>query len=303
MADILTRAGSFIAIIFIGYFLRRKGFFKASDFDVLSKIVVRITLPAAIVYNFSGMELDFSMLFVAVLGFGGGLLYMLLGFLSGLRSEKNIRAFHILNLSGYNIGNFALPFTQSFLGPAGIITTSLFDTGNAFICMGSSYAIASSVKGGKTRHLALRIFKTLFSSIPFDTYLVMIALCLLHLTPPQCVLTLAGIISNSNPFLAMLMIGVGFHLSGDRTQLPVNVRVLVLRYLTAALLSAAFYFLLPFRLEIRQALAILAFSPIASIVPAFTAELKEDVGLSSAINSMSIILSIICMVTVMSLVL
>ncbi len=303
MADILTRAGSFIAIIFIGYFLRRKGFFEASDFDVLSKIVVRITLPAAIIYNFSGMELDLSMLFVAVLGFSGGLLYMILGFLSGLRSEKNIRAFQILNLSGYNIGNFALPFTQSFLGPAGIITTSLFDTGNAFICMGSSYAIASSVKGGKTRHLALRIFKTLFSSIPFDTYLVMIALCLLHLTLPQPVLTLAGIISNSNSFLAMLMIGVGFHLSGDRTQLPVIVRVLVLRYLTAALLSAAFYFLFPFRLEIRQALAILAFSPIASIVPAFTAELKEDVGLSSAINSMSIILSILCMVTVMSLVL
>ena len=144
MADVLTRAGSFIAIIFIGYFLRRKGFFKAADFDVFSKIVVRITLPAAIIYNFSGMELDLSMFFVAVLGFGGGLLYMLLGFLSGLHSEKNIRAFQILNLSGYNIGNFALPFTQSFLGPAGIITTSLFDTGNAFICMGSSYAIASS---------------------------------------------------------------------------------------------------------------------------------------------------------------
>ena len=99
------------------------------------------------------------------------------------------------------------------------------------------------------------------------------------------------------------MIGVGFHLSGDKTQLPVILRILVLRYLTASLLSAAFYFLLPFNLEIRQALAILAFSPIASIVPAFTAELKEDVGLSSAINSMSIILSIICMVTVMSLVL
>ena len=172
MADILTRAGSFIAIIFIGYFLRRKGFFEASDFDVLSKIVVRITLPAAIIYNFSGMELDLSMLFVAVLGFSGGLLYMILGFLSSLRSEKNIRAFQILNLSGYNIGNFALPFTQSFLGPAGIITTSLFDTGNAFICMGSSYAIASSVKGGKTRHLALRIFKTLFSSIPFFLFRV-----------------------------------------------------------------------------------------------------------------------------------
>ncbi len=59
----------FFTIIFIGYFLRRKGFFKADDFDVLSKIVVRITLPAAIISNFSGMELEFSMIFITVLGF------------------------------------------------------------------------------------------------------------------------------------------------------------------------------------------------------------------------------------------
>ena len=55
---------------------------------------------------------------------------MLLGFLSGLHSGKNIRAFQILNLSGYNIGNFALPFTQSFLGPAGIITTLIILCGH-----------------------------------------------------------------------------------------------------------------------------------------------------------------------------
>ena len=78
--------------------------------------------------------------------------------------------------------------------------------------------------------------------------------------------------------------------------------MICLGILHVTLLSAAFYFLLPFSIEIRQTLAILAFSPIASIVPAFTAELKEDVGLSSAINSMSIIISIVCMVVVMSLV-
>lgn len=292
----------FFTIIFIGYFLRRKGFFKADDFDVLSKIVVRITLPAAIISNFSGMELEFSMIFITVLGFGGGVIYMMLGLVSGLHSDKNIRTFQVLNLSGYNIGNFALPFTQSFLGPVGVIVTSLFDTGNAFICMGTAYAVASSVKGGKTRHLAVRIIKTLFSSFPFDTYLVMICLSILHVTLPQGVLALTEIISQSNAFLAMLMIGVGFRLSGNREQLPVICRILFLRYVTATLLSAAFYFLLPFSIEIRQTLAILALSPIASIVPAFTAELKEDVGLSSAINYMSIIISIVCMVVVMSLV-
>ena len=67
----------------------------------------------------------------------------------------------------------------------------------------------------------------------------------------------------------------------------------------AAALAAAFYFLLPFDLEVRQALVLLVFSPIASAVPAFTARLRCDAGLSSAINSMSIVCSITFMVALL----
>ena len=57
MAEILMKAAAFVAIIFMGYLLRKKGFFKEEDFHVLSKIVLKITLPAAIVANFSGVDL------------------------------------------------------------------------------------------------------------------------------------------------------------------------------------------------------------------------------------------------------
>ena len=66
-----------------------------------------------------------------------------------------------------------------------------------------------------------------------------------------------------------------------------------------AVLALVFYFLLPFRLEVRQALVILVFSPIASAAPAFTGELKSDVGLASALNSMSIICSIVIIVVLL----
>ncbi len=56
MADILTRAGCFIAIILLGMVLRRVGFFKQEDFYVLSKIVVKSNAPAAIVKSFVGRE-------------------------------------------------------------------------------------------------------------------------------------------------------------------------------------------------------------------------------------------------------
>ena len=53
MLDIIVRAGCFVAIIILGYFLKKVGVFKEQDFSVLSKVVMKITLPAAIVSSFS----------------------------------------------------------------------------------------------------------------------------------------------------------------------------------------------------------------------------------------------------------
>ena len=298
MQEILMKAASYIAIIVLGYVLRKTGFFGPEAFGVLSKVVMKITLPCAIIASSAGKGIDVTMLAITLLGFGGGVLYMLLGALVHCRRGREEQSFAILNTPGYNIGTFAMPFTQSFLGPMGVITTSLFDMGNAFICLGGAYGVAASVKEGSGFNLK-RILIGLSKSVPFMAHLCMVVLNLLHLAPPAPIVSFAQIVGSGNAFLAMLMIGVGFNLSGDRSQFGAMARILGVRYGLAALLAVCFYFLLPFQLEVRQALVILAFSPIGSAVPVFTAELKGDVGLSSAINSVSILLSIVIIVTLL----
>ena len=199
--------------------------------------------------------------------------------------------------------SLSLPFVQNFLGPTGVVVTSLFDSGNAVICLGGAYSLAAIVKGeGKGIPIG-RMVRTLVKSVPFDAYLVMTILCLLGIRLPQQVVMFSEIIAGSNAFMAMLMIGVGFQLSGDREQIGTIVRILAVRYGIAALLSAVFFFLLPLPLEYRQPLAVLAFAPLSSAAPAFTEELKSDTGLASAVNSISIIISICCIVAAVSLVL
>ncbi len=298
MQDILVKAACYIAIIVLGYVLRRRGFFGPEAFGVLSKIVIKITLPCAIIASSAGKPIDVSMLTITMLGFGGGVLYMIFGWLVHKGRSKDDQAFAILNTPGYNIGTFAMPFTQSFLGSLGVITTSLFDMGNAFICLGGAYGIAASVKEGRGFDLK-RIVKGLASSIPFMAHFTMVMLNLLHLSPPAPIVSFAGIVGNGNAFLAMLMIGVGFNLSGDRSQFGSIFRILSVRYGLAAILALIFYFVLPFDLEARQALVILAFSPIGTAVPVFTAELKGDVGLSCAINSIAILISIVIIVVLL----
>jgi predicted permease len=123
--------------------------------------------------------------------------------------------------------------------------------------------------------------------------MLMLLINLLGLSLPVFVLTVAETAANANGFLAMLMIGVGFRLElSDRKKLGAILKLLAVRYGLAVVFALCFYFLLPFGPEVRKALVILAFSPISSAVPGFTQELRGDVGLSSALNSIAMVISI-----------
>ncbi len=296
MYEILTRAGCFIAIILMGYLLRRVGFFTKEDFHVLSKIVIKITLTAAIITSFAGRQLEYAMLILTLMGFCFGVVLMITAYLINRRRGKDEQAFAVLNTAGCNIGNFVLPFAQNFLGPVGVMAVSLFDVGNSFICLGGAFGVASMVKEGNKKFTFKPILRALSKSVPLITYIIMTLLAALHINLPKPVVEFASIISSANAFMAMLMIGVGFQLSSDKAQMGAVLRILLPRYGIGLALAVVSYLLLPFPLEYRQALAILFLSPIASAAPAFTAEMKGDYGLSSAVNSFSILISIVLIV-------
>jgi len=133
-------------------------------------------------------------------------------------------------------------------------------------------------------------------------FYVYMILGFLGITLPAPIIEFAGIVGNANAFIAMLMLGVGFKLSGDKSQVGIIVKILLVRY-GMAFVWAFVFFHLPLEYEAKVALILLAFSPIGSAVPAFTEELKGDVGLSAALNSISIICSIVFMVAILVLML
>lgn len=226
-----------------------------------------------------------------------GVLMMIVGSVMYLPQGRERQAFAMLNASGCNIGNFAMPFAQGFLGPVGVIAVSLFDCGNSMICLGGAYSIASIVKSGDGKFRIKPILNNLVHSIPLMTYIFMTILGLLHLSLPAPVVEFAGIVGNANAFMAMLMIGVGFHLNGDPSQIGDIIKILGVRYIIGIALALAAYFILPLPLEYRQALVIVFLAPVASANPPFTAQMGSDFGLASAINSVSIIASIVLITT------
>ncbi len=299
MSDIYVRAGCFVTIILMGYVLRRVGFFKKEDFILLSKIVIKITLTAAIITNFAGRELDPSMLVLTLIGFLFGVMIMTIAYFLNRADGSRAAAFAVLNSAGVNIGNFVLPFAQGFLGPGGIMAVSLFDVGNSPICLGGAHSVAGMIQEEKKSLSLMPVLRSLVRSVPLVTYVIMCLLALLHISLPGPVVELAGIIGRSNAFLAMLMLGVGFQISLDVRQLSAVLRILLPRYILGISLAVLSFLFLPFPLEARQALVIAFLGPIGSAAPAFTADLKGDFGLASAINSFSIIISIVLIIVAM----
>ena len=302
MGDILINAGCFVAIIILGVVLRRIGFFKEDDFRVLSQIALKITLPAAVVVSFSQATLDPGLLVISALGLGCGAVYILVAFLVNWGKDREQKAFEVLNLPGYNIGLFAMPFISGFLGPMGVVTTSLFDTGNAVVCLGGAYGIADGIKNGGRISFA-RVGKALLTSVPFLAYVIMILLRLIGWQLPAPVLKFADIIRGASTFVAMLMIGVGFKIQVDKTQIGKILKLVLLRYAVAAGLALIFWNFLPFARDVRTALVLLVFAPIGAATPAFTGQLKCNVGLSSAINSICIVCSVVIMTVLLTVLL
>ncbi|PWM37621.1 MAG: transporter [Clostridiales bacterium] len=300
MGAVLLKALSFVLLIAAGFLLRRAGLFGERDYQILVRIVMNLTLPAAVITNFAGLELSGALLFVVLLGLLSNLALFGLGWWRSRSKPAGQRAFSMMNLPGYNIGTFAMPYMQSFLGHGGVVIACLFDTGNAIMCTGGSYALCTAAIGGDGGRPRLRdTLKKLFTSVPFDVYLFLLAYSALGLKVPQVALTLLAPLNAANPGLAMLMIGLMFRWESKPGYLRAALSVVLARNLFALLVALGIYFFAPFPLEIKQVVAVILFAPISVIAPAFTERCGGDAGLAGFTNSLSIVVSLLMMTGLM----
>lgn len=299
--EVFPKIAAFLCAILLGYLLKRKGFFGPTDYKILVKIVLNITMPCAVLVSFASYKPEFSLLAIVGLSFGMNCLMLLVALLCSRKYPQRTRAVWLNCVPSYNIGCFAMPFVQSFLPPAGLIGTCLYDLGNAMMCNGTTYAISKNILSGSKGLNIKSTVNTLLHSVPFISYFTMLVITLLNIPIPAVLVNFATPIGNANAFLAMFMVGMMLDLRIEKAIAKEVVGMLILRFLGATLASAAFYYLLPMSLEIRQALAITAFAPVSMTSTAFTPQAGGDPAVAACVNSFSILISIGCILTLLLL--
>lgn len=294
MYGIISKALSYFLIILTGYLLKTKIYIKEDASEVLSFIMLKITLPCSIVANMNGQSIKLTFLYIILLGIMYNVISLFIGYVSALNSESSIIT--MMNVSGYNIGCFAMPFVSGIFSPTAILATSMFDIGNSIMCLGFNYGIASALNEKKKYISFKNIFSKVIESIPIWTYIVMFVLCLINVKVPNFILPYFEVVGRANAFVAMLVVGVSMEVGFKKEELKIFFSCVSIRLIVSSIL-ALISWSLPFNYEMRRVLIVLCFSPIGAASIVFTGKLGFNKQLAALINSLYIIISIVIMTT------
>lgn len=296
MDSIAITIASFIGIIMLGVAAGRRGLVGSGGSELISRIVFNITLPAAIIHAFGSVAFDPSHLLLVPVGIACTFGPFLIGVLATRNTDVHDRRLYLLNIGGFNIGCFALPFVQALFPPAAVVAACMFDAGNALLMAGGSFALTQVITADEPpAHPVLGIVKRLLTSIPFVAYLSLIALALLNIRVPLEIVSLIEPVSNANAFLSLFMLGLMINFSADRSKLGKLMKLLSGRFLLSALMCTAVILFLPFEGQVLLVIAILTWAPMATMGTVFTLWANEDYGLAGLANSITVVIGIIAM--------
>lgn len=284
-AVLLNSLGLFV-IILIGYLTKRLNLLMKADGTTISKIVVNVTLPAAIIVNLQSLEVKNQLLLLIAAGLVLNLVMIIIGHFFSKKQEQVEREFLMYSVSGYNIGNFAIPFVQSFM-PLAIPILSFFDIGNSVMLAGGSNVVIEGISGSNgQRPSAKMVLGRLGRSVPFLCYLIMLFFRMVKLDLPPAVFQIAQPIASANTFLSMFMIGLFLELRLPKKDLALVLRVLVIKYASGILLAVVFMLLpIPMMIKIVLCLVSVGPSPTFAVINSVAAGMRaEVVGFTSSLS-------------------
>lgn len=301
MNAILMKASAYLLFIALGYGLKTIQLFNPKDSHLLAKMSLYITLPAAIIASFNGFEFNPSLFLIVLFGFGASLVGVAGALMLTKRRSSHDQALYLLNMSGFNIGSFALPFMVNLYPPFALIYLAMFDIGNSLYCMGVNYALAER-RVSKTSRFSLRGFLlNLLKTPPFMTYVIMLLLLMINIQLPQPIYEIASLAGQANIFIVMFMFGLLFNPRLKKSSLVDVVKILGSRYLLMGLLALVVWFVFPVPLLAKQVLIISLFVPMTSVTMTYCLRLGCDESVASFVSSIAIPLAVMMIALVYSI--
>lgn len=121
MVEIAVKALSLVAVVGLALVLKRVGWASIRDFPLVSRLVLSVTLPCALLTSFNEYTLDTALLSLVLIGLVATSAQQVIGYFLARRRGRREQAFAVLNSGSFNIGAFGMPYLSGFMGPQAIL--------------------------------------------------------------------------------------------------------------------------------------------------------------------------------------
>lgn len=228
MAALIQFVPAMIVIIFLGFLLRRIGFLKEEDVNLLNKIIIYLALPAMIFLAVRASKPALSLAKIPLLGLVVMTLCLLVAILAGrlLRlPAKTLGAFLIASAMG-NTGYLGFPLTIGVFGERNLVKAVFYDFGTVVFIFTAGVIIAKMLGEGDRKGGILSVLKE-FLLFP-STVALVLGLLLLPVPLPKFLLGSLTYLSQATIPLIMLTIGLSLKAEGfSKYALPLSFLVVI----------------------------------------------------------------------------
>ena len=135
MAQIWQQTFTYLIIMALGYFFKKINLLKASDSNILSTIIINLTLPCMFFSSALGLSINPLLLLLMVIGLLANILMLIIAHIFIKKESSLLQGVYLISASGYDIGNFVLPFVITFFPGLGVIYLSSFNVSNILMIL------------------------------------------------------------------------------------------------------------------------------------------------------------------------
>ena len=250
-----------ILLIALGYFLKRMNYLKATDSQVLSTLVLNVTLPSLVIVNLNSAKLDVSFSILPIMMIIYGIVAKIIVIWFFRKYDNHMRGSVGMMTGSMNIGLFAYPLVEAIWPSKGMIYFGMVDIGGAIILLG----------------------------------IIMFGLNMSHIHIWQPAIDFFSVLSKANMPLSMILLGVMLNFSIEREYLPVTIKYLCLHYGLGVLAGTLVHFLLPVSDDmIKTTLLITWLLPVGVAIIPYSIQFKyKTLPFVGMVTNLTIIISII----------
>ena len=283
-----------IAIIIIGYLLKRVNILKETDGVTISRIIFNITLPALVIVSLNSVKIEASLMLIPIIILLYGILSFVLAYFVFKKEDKELKGTLMMLASGYNVGLFVFPIVEAIWGAEGLLYFGMFDVGNSIIVFGLVYLVGSYFSEEGLALKPISILKKFGKSIPFMSYVIMSILNFSHIHLPSGIIDVATIISKANMPLSLLLLGLYLNFTFEKQYIKPITKFLLFRYGLGLFVGIVLYLFLPVNEMFKYTILMGLILPIGLAVIPYAHEFKyKTTLLIGTISNICIIISII----------